>query len=111
MPSGRWSRRMRDLVSIVVYGNCAIAVALSIVTIQTVKLRAQIVAIANWCERQEREWDLLMAIDSKQSISAGGSKIRSVRQLYQQQLSTLDRLRSIRSVWRIARSAIVRRRI
>ncbi len=102
---------MRDLVTTVVCCNCTIAMAIFVVTIQTLKLRSQIVAIANWCDRQEREWDLLMAIDCLDSIEAGGDKIRSVRQLYQQQLSTLDRLRSIRSVLGVARAVIVRRRM
>jgi hypothetical protein len=102
---------MRDLVTTVVYGNCAISIAIFVVTIQTLKLRAQIVALANWCDRQEREWDLLMAIEFPQSIEAGGDKIRSVRQLYQQQLSKIDRLQRVRSMWGVARMAIVRRRI
>jgi hypothetical protein len=101
---------MRDLVTTVVYCNCTIAIAIFVVTIQTLKLRSQIVAIANWCDRQEREWELLMAIDWLDSIEAGGDKIRSVRQLYQQQLSTLDRLRSIRSVLGVVRT-IARQRI
>jgi hypothetical protein len=102
---------MRDLVTTVVYGNCAIAIAMFVVTIQMLKLRAQLVAIANWCDRQEREWDLLRAIDCLESIETGGGKIRSARQLYQRQLSTLDRLRSIRSVLGVVRTAIIKRRI
>jgi hypothetical protein len=101
---------MKDLITTVVYINCAIAIAMFVVTLQTLKLRAQIVAIANWCDRQEREWDLLMAIDARQSIEAGGTKIRSVRQLYQQQLSTIDRLRRVRSVLGVART-VARQRI
>lgn len=102
---------MRDLVSTVVYGNCAISIVIFVVTLLTLKLRTQIVAIANWCDRQEREWDLLMAIESRQAIEAGGNKIRSVRQLYQQQLSTIDRVRRVRSIWGVARATIVKRRI
>jgi hypothetical protein len=102
---------MRDLVTTVVFCNCALAVVIFGVTLLTIKLRRQIVAIANWCDRQNWEWERLMSIESQQSIAAGGEKIRSVRQLYQQQLATVDRLRSMRAVFGVARTLIVKRRI
>jgi hypothetical protein len=102
---------MRDLVTTVVFCNCVLAIAIFGITIQTLKLREYIVAIATWCECWEREWDRLMSIDCQDSIEVGGNKIRSVRQLYQQQLATVDRLRSMRAVFGVARAVIIKRRI
>jgi hypothetical protein len=81
------------------------------IILQTIKLREYIVAIANWCECWEQEWDRLMSIDCQGSIESSGDKIRSVRQLYRQQLSILDQLRVMRSVLGVARTLIVKRRI
>jgi hypothetical protein len=102
---------MRDLVTTIVFCNCTLAIAIFGIALLTIKLRANIAAIATWFDRQNWEWEKLMSIDSRQSIESSGAKIRSVRQLYQQQLATVDRLRSMRAVFGVARAVIIKRRI
>jgi hypothetical protein len=102
---------MRDLVTTIVFCNCVLAIAIFGITLLTIKLRENIAAIANWFDRQNWEWERLMSIDSRQSIESSGEQIRSVRQLYQQQLATVDRLRSMRAVLGVARTLIIKRRI
>jgi hypothetical protein len=102
---------MRDLVTTIVFCNCVLAIAILGITLLTMKLRENIAAIANWFDRQNWEWERLMSIDSRSAIESSGSKIRSVRQRYQQQVATVDRLRSMSVVFGVARAAIVKRRI
>jgi hypothetical protein len=102
---------MKDLVTTVVFCNCVLAIAIFCITLQTLKLRENIAAITNWCECWEREWERLMSIDSQQSIESSGDQIRSVRQLYQQQLATVDRWRSMSAVLGVARMLMIKRRI
>jgi hypothetical protein len=108
---GMWGNAMRDLVTTIVFCNCTLAIAIFGITLLTIKLRENIAAIANWFDRQNWEWERLMSIDSRQSIESSGEKIRSVRQLYQQQLATVDRLRSMRAAFGVARTLIIKRRI
>ncbi|WP_310484683.1 hypothetical protein [Chamaesiphon sp. VAR_48_metabat_403] len=92
-----------NLVTTVIFCNCAIAIGGFTVALWTIQFRKQIVALTNWCDR-------LSALDSSPSAPSLGEQIATssdrifvARQLYQQQLRTLDLIRSIGSIISFAR--------
>ncbi|MCY7336076.1 MAG: hypothetical protein LH613_07670 [Chamaesiphon sp.] len=97
-----------DLVIAVSYCNCAIAIVVLIITVWIVRLRKQIIELGTWCDRWESDCDLLLS--APRSLAASRIEMLRLRQIYQQQLLTLDRIQSLRSFVGIARSLIVSRR-
>lgn len=98
-----------DLVIAVSCCNCAIAIVILVITVWIVRLRKQIVGLGTWCDRWESDSHLLLS-DAPKSIAASRIQILRLRQIYQRQLLTLDRIQSLRSYVGIARSLIVSRR-
>jgi hypothetical protein len=100
-----------NLVTTVVFCNCAIAIVIFVVTLWTIQFRKQIVSLTNWCDRWTSACDKLNKVDSSHSserslsasIAASSANILALRQLYQQQLRILDLLRSIGSIISFAR--------
>jgi|GEM_PF-2247354 len=105
-----------NLVTTVAFCNCTIALLVVIVTTWIVGLRKQAVAVADWCDRWHGECDKLLPVESSTAlplatdIAERRAQIRHLRQLYQQQLLTFDRLQSLISIIGVARSVLRRRR-
>ena len=97
-----------DLVIAVSCCNCAIAIVILVITVWIVRLRRQIIELGTWCDRWESDFHLLLS--APRAIAASRIKILRLRQIYQQQLLTLDRIQSLRSFVGIARYLIVSRR-
>ena len=106
-----------NLVTTVIFCNCTIALVVVMVTIWMVQLRRQVVTLADWFDRWNGECDKLLSIDRSPTlpplattIAERRAQIRYLRQLYRQQLRTLDRLQSLISVIGVARSVFRGRR-
>jgi hypothetical protein len=98
-----------NLVTTVIFCNCTISIVVFVVMLWTVQFRKQIVALTIWCDRWTIECERLSALDAPSSpslaakIAASSDRLFAVRQLYQQQLRTLDLIRSIGSIISFAR--------
>jgi hypothetical protein len=106
-----------DLVTTVVFCNCTIALLVVTVTTWIVQLRKQVVALADWCDRWHGECDRMLCVDRSATalplaanIAERRAQILNLRQLYRQQLLTLDRLQSLIAIVSVARSVLRRRR-
>jgi hypothetical protein len=95
------------LVIAVTLGNCAIAIVLFIITIQTMRLRRQIVGLGNLFDRWISECQVL-SIEAPRSIAAARTQISHLRQIYRQQALIVDRIRTLRSVAGMGRSLVKR---
>jgi hypothetical protein len=96
-----------DLVIAVVLGNCAISIVILVITVGTIRLRRQAVGLTHFCDRCLGDWDR-STFDPE--IGTGRSQIHQLRQLYQQQLTAIDRVRTLRSIWGVARFLLFKRR-
>jgi hypothetical protein len=95
-----------NLFATVVFCNCAIAIVIFVVTLWTIQFRKQMVALTSWCDRKTSECEQLNAtLESSlgANIAASSENIRALRQLYEQQLRTLDLIGSIGSMISFAR--------
>jgi hypothetical protein len=107
-----------NLFTTIILCNCTIASLVFVATIWTIQLRRQVVALTDWFDRWNGECDKLLSIDPlRGSVQPLGTKIADsranivyLRQLYRQQLQTVDRLRSLITVVSVARSLLMRRR-
>jgi hypothetical protein len=114
-----------NIVTTIIFCNFTIAIIVLAIAIWTIQLRRQVVALTDWFDRWNGECDKLQSLaeplpaniepsSSVQPLSAkiadSRANILYLRQLYRQQLQTLDRIRSLRSVVGIARSLLMRRR-
>ena len=97
-----------DLVIAVIFFNLTIAIMVLLIAIWTIRLRRQIVALTNWCDRWASECHLL-STEAPVSIAASRVQIDRLRYLYQQQLLTVDRIRSLGLFIGIARSLLMKR--
>jgi hypothetical protein len=98
-----------DLVVAVVCCNCAISIVVIFITLWAIRLRRQVVGIAECCDRWESECYQILS-NAPTALEIERVRIENLRQLYQQQLLTLDRLRSFGLFWGIARSLFLNRR-
>jgi hypothetical protein len=98
-----------DLVIPVVICNCAIAIVILTIVMWTMRCRRQAVALAECCDRWERDCARLLD-DAPDSLATSREQIAHLQQLYQQQLRTLDRLRSLIFWLGSARSMLLKRR-
>ncbi len=103
------SQTFMDLVITVVFCNCAIAIVILAVTIWIIRVRIQVVAVTKWCDRWVGDCNLLLS-NAPASIAVSRSQIDFLRQIYQQQLLTIDRLRALGLFWGIARYLLTKRR-
>ena len=96
-----------DLVSAVIFGNCAIAIVLFVMTILTIRLRRQVVALTSFLDRWISDCQVL-SIETPRSIAAIRTQIFQLRQIYSRQLLTIDRIRTLRSFVGMGRSLVKR---
>jgi hypothetical protein len=94
-----------DLVIGIVCCNCAISIVAILATLWTIRFRRQVIALTDCFDRWESDCHLL-SIDVPAALAANQSQIRYLRQIYRQQLLTLDRLRALGLFWGLARSLI-----
>jgi hypothetical protein len=102
-------RRVMDLVIAVVLGNLTISIVILVITIWTIRFRKQVVALTDCFERWDNDCHLLMR-NAPSSLAASRVQIDYLRQIYQQQLVTLDRIRALGLFWGVARSLVLKRR-
>jgi hypothetical protein len=98
-----------DLVVAVVFCNCVMAIVAIGITIWTIRIRRQLISIAESCNRWENECQQILS-HAPAALAIDRGQIARLRQLYQQQLLTLDRLRSLGLLWGISRSLFINRR-
>lgn len=98
-----------DLVIVVVFCNCAIAILILAITMWIVGFRKQVTALRTCFDRWDRDCNLLL-IDAPQSLADRQAQVYHLRQIYQQQSISIDRLRSLGLFWGIARYLLFKRR-
>jgi hypothetical protein len=105
-----------DLITLVVFCNCTIAIGCVILTLLTVRLRQQLAAIARSCDRWANDCTHLATITPRAIVSSR-DQIRHLRQIYQQQVvmtgfaerKLRQRVRAMGLFIQIARSLMLRR--
>jgi hypothetical protein len=80
--------KVMDLITLVVFCNCTIAIGCLILTLLTVRLRQNLVAIARSCDRWSN--DCAHLATTPVAIMAVREQIRQLRWIYQQQIVTTD---------------------
>jgi hypothetical protein len=98
-----------DLVIAVVCCNCTISIVVLVITLWTIRFRRQVVAIAECCDRWEDDCTVI-SNHAPDALAASRVQIQYLRQIYRQQLLTLDRLRALGLFWGVARSLLLKRR-
>jgi hypothetical protein len=95
-----------DLVIAVTVCNCAIAIVILAITVWTIRIRRQLIGLTNFCDRCLDTWNLFSNNNpaSSSRIATSRSQFEQLKQIYQQQLVTLDRIRALRSTVKVARS-------
>jgi hypothetical protein len=95
-----------DLVIAVTVGNCAIAIAIFAIAVWTIRIRRQLIGLTNFCDRCLDTWNLFSHNHpvSSNRIATSRSQFEQLKQIYQRQLVTLDRIRALRATFKIARS-------
>jgi hypothetical protein len=96
-----------DLVTTVTICNFAISVVMMAIAIGIMGFRSRIVGLTKFFDRCLGEWQRLK-IDA--ATATATNRIYRLRQIYQQQLGTLDRLQRLRSLFGVARLLIFKRR-
>jgi hypothetical protein len=81
--------KVMDLITVVVFCNCTIAIGCFLLTLWTVRLRQQLAAIARSCDRWSNDCIHLSTI-APEAIMGGREQIRHLRRIYQQQVVLLD---------------------
>ena len=95
-----------DLVIVVTFCNCAMAIVILAITVWTIRVRRQLIGLTTFCDRCLDSWNLLSNNTSASAIrlATSRSQFEQLQQLYQRQLVTLDRIRTLRATFKIARS-------
>jgi hypothetical protein len=98
--------KVMDLVIAVTFCNCAIAIVLLAIAVWTIRIRRQLIGLTNFCDRCLDSWNLFSnnTPGSPSRIATSRSQFEQLKQLYQQQLRTLDRIRALRATFKIAKS-------
>jgi hypothetical protein len=97
-----------DLVTAVILCNCAISIGCFVATILMIRFRRQVVALKDCCDRWTLDCDRLS--NAPASICSNAAQIDHLRQIYQQQLVTLDKLRAVGWLLGMSRSLLFKRR-
>jgi hypothetical protein len=97
-----------DLVIAIVLCNCTLSIGCLATAYWILGWRRQLVALGNWFDRWSSDCDWLSDVPA--SIATSRAQLDRLKQLYQQQLVTLDRLRAIGLFVGIARSIAFGRR-
>ena len=97
-----------DLIIAVTFCNCVIAMVICVATVWTIRIRSQIIGLTNFCDRCLDNWNLCMNVtpDAVTRIAANRRQFEQLKQVYQQQLVTLDRIRALQATFKIARSVL-----
>jgi hypothetical protein len=95
-----------DLVIAVTFCNCVIAIVIFAITVWTIRIRRQSIGLTNFCDRCLDTWTLFSNNTpvSTARIATSRRQFEHLKQIYQQQLVTLDRIRSLRATFKIART-------
>jgi hypothetical protein len=97
-----------DLAIAVTFCNCAISIVILAVTLWTIRVRRQIVGLTKFCDRCLDNWNLLSHSTpaSLDRIEIGRRQFEQLIQIYHQQLVTLDRIRTLRTTFKVAKSLL-----
>ncbi len=95
-----------DLVLAVTFCNCAMAIVIFAIALWTIRIRRQLIGLTNFCDRCLDTWSLFSnnTPASAARIATSRSQFEQLKQIYQQQLVTLDRIRALRATFKIAKS-------
>lgn len=95
-----------DLVIAITFCNCMMAIVIFAIAIWTTHIRHQLIGLATFCDRCLDRWQLFSTSELTPTarIAASRSQFEQLQQIYQRQLITLDRIRTLRVTFRIARS-------
>jgi hypothetical protein len=95
-----------DLVIAVTLCNCAIAIVIFAIAVWTIRIRRQFVGLTNFCDRCLDTWNLFSNNNpaSSSRIATSRSQFDQLKQIYQRQLVTLDRIRALQATFKIAKS-------
>ncbi len=97
-----------DLVIAVTFCNCAIAIVLFAIAVWTIRIRRHLIGLTNFCDRCLDTWNLYSNNTpvSAARIATSRRQFEQLQQVYQRQLVTLDRIRTLRSTFKIAKSVL-----
>jgi hypothetical protein len=98
-----------NLITLVIFCNCTIAIGCFILTLWTIRLRQQLAAIALSCDRWTNDCIYLSTI-TPGVIRGSREQLRHLRQIYQQQVVRLDRIQAMGLFIQITRYLVLRRR-
>ena len=95
-----------DLVLAVTVYNCAMAVVIFAIAFWTSRIRRQLVGLTHFCDRCLDNWNLFSdnTPASAVRIATTRRQFEQLKQIYQQQLITFDRIRALRGTFKIAKS-------
>ena len=99
-----------DLVIAVTFCNCAMAIIIFAITVWTTRIRRQLIGLTTFCDRCLDSWNLLSNSTSASAVrlATSRSQFEQLQQIYQRQLVTLDRIRTLRATFKIAKSVFKR---
>ena len=102
--------KVMDLVIVVTSCNCAMAMMILAITMWTIRIRRQLIGLTTFCDRCLDTWNLLSNNTSASAVRLATSRnqFEQLQQLYQRQLFTLDRIRTLRATFKIAKSVFKR---
>ena len=97
-----------DPVIAVTLANCTLAISLLTIAYWTLRLRRQLVGLTDFCDRSLMAWNLWSSRipAAADRIGTSRSQLAALSQIYQQQLVTIDRLRTLRRTFQLARSVL-----
>ena len=98
--------KVMDLVIAVIFCNCAMAIVIFAIALWTIRIRRQFIGLTNFCDRCLETWNLFSNNNPVASsrIATSRRQFEHLKQIYQRQLVTLDRIRALRATFKIARS-------
>ena len=103
-------QKVMDLVIAVTFCNCAMAIIIFAITVWTTRIRRQLIGLTTFCDRCLDSWNLLSNSTSASAVrlATSRSQFEQLQQIYQRQLVTLDRIRTLRATFKIAKSVFKR---
>jgi hypothetical protein len=95
-----------DLVIAVTFCNCVMAIVIFAIALWTSRIRRQLIGLTNFCDRCLDTWNLFSNNPpaSAARIATSRRQFEQLKQTYQRQLATIDRIRSLQATFKIAKS-------
>jgi hypothetical protein len=95
-----------DLVIAVTLCNCAMAIVIFAIALWTIRIRRQVIGLTHFCDRCLDTWNLLSnnTPAATARIATSRRQFEHLKQIYQRQLATIDRIRALRGTFKIAKS-------